>query len=774
MEMSDPSLAPDGGCLADVIDGLCGLRSVERFERLCAEGLGLVRSFSGFEAVFLSLTESPAFCEGPFWGVGADGTLLRDAAERPFVSGLFVDFRGPDGSVLGTLGLGVEAREGAEREGREVLRALALYFKRAYCIRAAEYGLQQKLELLRVIVDYLPSAIYVKDEAGRYVMVNRAMACFAGSDSPAELLGKGDRDLFVEATAFQHEAGERRVLNGGASHLNELEEWVTLSGASAWFLSTKVPLLNEAGEVIGLVGAATDVTEQKLAEDCLRESEDRFRVISETASDAILMHDSTGALHYSNRAAELMFGYDSAALKAIRQGDLLAERRRMVSGQGSVYLQMAKRMDGSCFPVEISTSHMRLSDRWYCVSIIRDVSEREQALKETRELTAAIDQSDDGFIIADAEGLIGYVNPGYSVITGYTKEEVVGKRWIVASPFPPGEGAGENLLAKENWKLHRTAKRKDGEVYEQDLSTFPVIGLAGEISNYVTIIRDITEEQALESELRQSQKLESIGQLSAGIAHEINTPIQFVGDNICFIKEAMSDLLGLQDLYRDFLRGLQQNEPIEERLVEIENRIKGIDLSYLSEELPAAVEQSMEGVKRVSTIVRAMKDFAHPGAREKIMANLNEAIETTVIVARNEWKYVAELTLDLEPSLPDVPCLVGEFNQVMLNLIVNARDAIAEQQKNGQGHIHISTRCDGDKAVLVKVQDDGGGIPLRIREQIFDPFFTTKEVGKGSGQGLSIAHAVIVKKHAGELWFETEEGVGTCFIIRLPQYGEVE
>ncbi len=194
------------------------------------------------------------------------------------------------------------------------------------------------------------------------------------------------------------------------------------------------------------------------------------------------------------------------------------------------------------------------------------------------------------------------------------------------------------------------------------------------------------------------------------------------------------------------------------------------DFNYLQEEIPKAIKQTLEGVERVAKIVRAMKEFSHPGPKEKTPTNLNRAIENTVTVARNEWKYVAEITLDLDPDLPLVPCLPQEFNQVILNLIVNAAHAIGDVVGHGgqeKGTISVSTRRKGDK-VEIKVADTGTGIAPEIRSKIFDPFFTTKEVGKGTGQGLAIARSIIVDKHGGTITFETEVSKGTTFTICLP------
>ncbi len=205
-------------------------------------------------------------------------------------------------------------------------------------------------------------------------------------------------------------------------------------------------------------------------------------------------------------------------------------------------------------------------------------------------------------------------------------------------------------------------------------------------------------------------------------------------------------------------------------LAETEAAAEQANIDFLMKEIPGAIQQSLEGVDRVARIVRAMKDFSHPGTGEKTPIDLNRAIDTTLTVARNEWKYVAKIATDFDDKLPLVPCLPGELNQVILNLVVNAAHAIADVVGNGAkglGVITASTHRCGDW-VEIRIRDTGTGIPEKVRGKVFDPFFTTKPVGKGTGQGLAISHTVIVDQHQGQLTFETEMGVGTVFIIRLP------
>jgi PAS domain S-box-containing protein len=282
-------------------------------------------------------------------------------------------------------------------------------------------------------------------------------------------------------------------------------------------------------------------------------------------------------------------------------------------------------------------------------------------------------------------------------------------------------------------------------------------GWEGCLTDISMLKQTLEERDRLEDNLRQAQKLEAIGQLAAGIAHEINTPTQYVGDNLRFLKESFGEL--------DTLLG---------QLVEVgggpaAKLIGEADFEYLKEEIPRALNQSLEGVDRVAKIVRAMKEFSHP-AREKTATDLNRAIQSTITVASNEWKYVAEIEMDLDAGLPAVHCSPAEFNQVVLNIVVNAAHAISDvvgDGGNGKGKNRVRTRADGDFAVI-EITDSGSGMPPHVQQRIFEPFFTTKEVGKGTGQGLAIAHNVIVDKHGGAIKVTSSPGAGTTFTIRLP------
>ncbi|RJX28813.1 MAG: hybrid sensor histidine kinase/response regulator [Desulfurivibrio sp.] len=271
--------------------------------------------------------------------------------------------------------------------------------------------------------------------------------------------------------------------------------------------------------------------------------------------------------------------------------------------------------------------------------------------------------------------------------------------------------------------------------------------------------------------LSESRKIGAIGALAAGVAHEINTPTHYIGENLRFLLESFQNVEGVLGRYEQLKNAVARDgEPLAALVAELDDFNEEIEISYLREEIPAALKQSLEGNQRVADIVRAMKLFCHPGQDEMVPTNLNQGIMSTITLSRNEWKYVAELVTQLDPHLPPVNCLPGEINQVILNIIVNAAHAIEEKFASSpeqKGKIIIQTLHNDDN-VEIRISDNGQGIPPAIQARVFDHFFTTKEAGKGTGQGLAIAHSVIVEKHQGTITFETSPEQGTTFIIRLP------
>lgn len=310
-------------------------------------------------------------------------------------------------------------------------------------------------------------------------------------------------------------------------------------------------------------------------------------------------------------------------------------------------------------------------------------------------------------------------------------------------------------------------KRSDGTIIPLRWNVLPVKDDKGPL--LVEIFFDITERKKLERQLEISRKLESIGSLASGIAHEINTPIQYISDSISFLSSVYSDLEELREKYESLLEAVAQGRETEKEIKDI-SRIKDeIDLDFLLTEAPKSYERITAGIERVANIVRAMKNFAHPGGEGVKSVDINRSLSDIVTVAKNEWKYCADLELDLTPNLAPIPGHAGPLNQVFLNLLVNSAHALTDKlaETGEKGLIRIGSRLAQDY-VEIFFSDTGTGIPPQIQNRIFDPFFTTKEVGKGTGQGLTIVHEIIVNRHNGSIDLKSTPGEGTTFTIRLP------
>ena len=387
-------------------------------------------------------------------------------------------------------------------------------------------------------------------------------------------------------------------------------------------------------------------------------------------------------------------------------------------------------------------------------------SELERVLLQNAQVLASITSI---FVGVDADGLVSTWNAAAGQTFGLRTPQMLGQRFLDCGIRWDWEQMHGAIRQCEQ---ERTTVRledvscltADGAERFFSIMLNPIIHHSEEPQGFLLLAADVTQRRAMEEQLATAQKLESIGQLAAGIAHEINTPVQYVGDNLRFLQESMDDLRPLLDLCR------------ASALPEIADAARDADLAYLQEEMPKAAAQAQEGISRVSHIVRAMKDFSHPGTTQKTPVDLNRALDSTLTVAHNEWKYVADLVTDFDPDLPQVPCLPGEINQVFLNIIVNAAHAIGDvvgDGSRGKGTITVRTRSLPDH-VEVSVGDTGSGMSDEVKTRIFNPFFTTKPVGRGTGQGLTISHAVVVEKHGGRIFVETAPGRGARFIIHLP------
>jgi len=472
-----------------------------------------------------------------------------------------------------------------------------------------------------------------------------------------------------------------------------------------------------------------------------------------------------------------------------------------------VFTATHKRKDGSIYPIEAHLQKSMMGDRPVFAAVVLDTSHRlewenklqakkEEAERMTNELAFQKTALEEHAIVcvADQSEIIQCVNRKYVDVSKFDEDELVGGHFCVGLSDEQSEDEIAAILRSihrgEIWHGVLSFLRKDGTPYWTKTTITPFSNTDAEIYKFVVVSTDITEQKTTEEkllisnveiekahkELEESQnmilhteKLASVGQLAAGIAHEINTPIQFVGDNTRFLQESFDDLLGLVEVYEELGNAANEGKALPELVDKARTLSEEVEVDYLAEEVPSAINQSLEGVERISKIVRSMKDFSHPGTDHLENIDLNSAIESTINVSRNEWKYVARMVTEFDSTLTSVPCFPGEFNQVILNMIVNAAHAIGDSRNETDplGTITISTKLDENNAEI-HITDNGCGMEEEVRKRVFEQFFTTKGVGKGTGQGLSIAYAVIVDKHKGSVSVDSEPSKGTTFIIRLP------
>ena len=561
-----------------------------------------------------------------------------------------------------------------------------------------------------------------------------------------------------------------------------------------------VPVFGADGQFRGYRGTATDETAQQTAQQRADDAEARLRTLAENLPGAIYQRQlgTDGAVSYPYVSAgiEALIGYTAVEIRqrperffgAIHPEDTPAFRAQLLeSAQRLTPMDLQLRMrrrDDSTIWVRIIARPRRLSDGaviWESVCI--DVTAQRRLEQSFRQL---IEAAPLAVLLVDGDGRITLANAHSetlfgcqrAAIVGHSVEELVPEssrarhrqhrvRYLAdAEPRPMG---GNRALQ---------AQRADGSLVDTEVALAPVDLPNGRQT--MVLLTDLTERRRMEQQLLHTQKLESIGQLAAGIAHEINTPSQYVSDNLQFLQDAFADLLELQEAQRVLRAEAVAGGMVSASTLQtVDAAVVRADLDYLLAEVPRALQQSVEGMQRISHIVVAMKEFSHPGGADKSAVELARLITNAVTVARNEWKYVAELETDFDSALGPVPCHPDELGQVVLNLVVNAAQAIAERQAgsgNGggqRGRIQVSL-ARMDPWAEIRIADNGPGIPESIQHRIFDPFFTTKAVGKGTGQGLAIAHHVVVQKHQGTISLHSTVGQGSTFVVRIPLNAVVE
>ena len=658
--------------------------------------------------------------------------------------------------------------------------------------KAGEEALQRSEALFRTIAENAGDLILIVDYPGmKTLYVSPAYQKLLGysvnelqDHSALAVVHPDDLPLIQQATESMVQKGTNGVIEElRYRHKNGNWHYVEAHGCA---------VRNSGGDLERIVVISRIIDDRILAQQKLKDREERLQLLLDSTAEPIYGLDPNGNCTFCNRAFLRTLGYKDSS-------DLLGKNMHQVihysRADGSNYPaaecrvfealrtgsethvddEVVWRADGTCLPVEYWCHPVKHDGKTVgCMVAFVDISERKAAQGALRR--------------AHEEAEL-FINSVPSILIGISRDACI-KRWNLTAAKVFGlakcEVANKHLadcgiqwvrsdmrVEIDSWCAQGDLRRVDtlpfvidGETRFLGLTLSWINAPEEEVSELLIIGSDVTDRELLGQQLRQAQKLEAIGQLAAGIAHEINTPTQYVGDNTRFLQESWPSFKELIAITREIRQETSLGPVSSKTLQRFDALVQAADFEYLQTEIPRAIEQSLEGIQRVAKIVRAMKEFSHPGSEEKKLIDINKAIETTITVARNEWKYVAEIETHFDLDLPAVLCHAGEFNQVILNLLINAAQAMGDGSQ-GKGKIVVSTRRDDDWAEI-SISDTGAGIPEAVRSRVFEPFFTTKPVGKGTGQGLALAHTAIVRRHGGKIWFDSEAGKGTTFYIRMP------
>ncbi|MGE4526773.1 MAG: FIST N-terminal domain-containing protein [Rhodospirillaceae bacterium] len=679
-------------------------------------------------------------------------------------------------NIRATIAREVEAEERAHRAEQQLTEAIEA-ISEGFALYDAEDRLVLANGRIRQMFPDVPDAFAI----GRTFTEIVEFAADHGMYDYANL----SREKFLEKRTAAHKAADGRPI------LQRMAD-------GSWLISRE----NRTRDG-GVVGIRTDITALKEREAELETLTSRYELILESAGDGIIGLDTAGGVRFVNPAAAQMLGVEAAALLGLPAGEALGGVKLpafpLRCKQSRVDEATCRRRSGVSFTAEYTLTPICENKSFAgAVLVFRDISLRkqyeasiadhqklleqevaertrelsqeiaarikiDQALQESRKRLLGITESlFEGVLLVDRFGIIVFANPSAhrwleaDVLLERLLDEVVrleeegGSVGSSDGPLARVIDGGETLIDDDAMLVTASGRRIAVAYAAAPLDE------GGKTRIAVVSFRGIDAIKEAQREAMQASRLASVGQLAAGVAHEINTPIQYVGDNLRYIQDTFPDIAAaVAALTAALPPGAA--EPI----------LKPDGIPALLDDYPDAIGQALQGVGHITHIVRSMKDFSHPGSAAKVGTDINHAIDSTITVCRNEWKHVAHVETDLDPALPKILGFPADIHQVLLNLIVNASHAVADKPDGAMGAIRISTRRDGDW-VEIRVADDGPGVPKALRERIFDPFFTTKGVGKGTGQGLSICLDIVVKKHGGKLFLDETAAPGATFVVRLP------
>ncbi len=605
--------------------------------------------------------------------------------------------------------------------------------------KQVEEELRRQKHLFKSVLDNIPHRIWLKDHQGQHVVVNQAFADSIGLD-PDTLIGKTDFDIWPTDKAQMFQDEDQSVMNTG--QIFSLEEQLPMpDGTMRWFSTTKTPMYDEAGQIIGTTGISMDVSDRRQAEEALRQAKEEleFRV--------------------EERTAELQETVD--------------------------------KLQRAVFVREQAEHSLR------------------KTLEELQFRQFAMDQAAI-IAVTDPRGVITYVNDKFCELSGYSEAELIGKTHrIINSGYHPPEFFRDmwaTIRSGKVWRGEIKNRAKAGHFYWVSTTIVPALDPEGRVQKYLAIRFDISDrkfaEEALqqsETQLRQqaqelqttleklqrtqmqliqSEKMSSLGQLVAGVAHEINNPVNFIYGNLNYASEYTEDLLQVVRLY-------QQHYP--NPVPAIQDLLGDTDLDFLLEDMPKLLKSMRVGAERIQKIVMSLRNFSRIDEAECKAVDLHEGIDNTLMLLQHRLKgkpgQPAIQVVKEYGSLPQVECYASSLNQVFMNILSNAIDALedaldwgdwGDSQSDPCGNrpdaptITIRTEYIIPDRVAIYLIDNGPGIPETVQKRLFDPFFTTKPVGKGTGLGMSISYQIVTERHGGTLECRSEPGQGAMFRIEIP------
>jgi two-component system, NtrC family, sensor kinase len=646
------------------------------------------------------------------------------------------------------------------------------------------------------IIDDLPVAFFIKDLDHRILGCNKTFLELIGK-TEEEVLEREVKEVIPADMKKNWQGTDAKVIASGA--IQEFEVVLEHPDSSKTFWTVrKICYRDKSGEVIGILGTIIEITKIKQAQESQAEEHRLLRTVIDILPAFIYAKDSDCRFILANQVVAGYLGCkDPDELLGKTDFDFLPhkyaikyycdEQGIIISGRPVINILESCGTEENSTPLWLNTTKVPFRDaEGKILGIVGsgiDITQKKLVDDRLHELQEIVNHSKScAFLLSSFDNwkvrfctktvdLFEYMEEDFS-LNGLNFLEIVHPEDCEKVKTETLQNFKDGLTTfSQEYRI----KTKNGSYCWVEDQKYLRDIMADGTFVFQSLITDVSkkhqyqqERDAMEIQLRQAQKLEAVGQLAAGIAHEINTPIQFINDNLQFLSDSTRDM-------KRFVSGvfgeLESTDPALQKLGErIRELAKECDLDFLIAEVPSAISQSLEGADRVRDIVQAMKEFSHPGSGEITQDDINKAIRNTITVARNEWKYISDIETDLSSDTVSVPVDIGPFKQTILNLIVNAAHSIEDRVKRGdftKGKITIITKKVGNHA-MISVQDTGMGIPEKITQRIFDPFFTTKEVGKGSGQGLAMAYDIIVRKHKGKLYFRTRPGQGTTFFIELP------